>query len=56
MNKVNLTFEGPHVGEVGLPVDAFSHTLTGMQDAMRLMVRTPGRPPAKPGATAQLGT
>ena len=48
MNRLYLTFEGQHVGESGLPVDAFAHALTGMQDAMRLMVehlggRQPGR-------------
>ena len=52
MNRLFLTFEGPRVGEDGLPVDAFSQTLTGMQDAMRLMVEHvggrqpgPGQPP-----------
>ncbi len=34
MNRLYLTFEGQHVGESGLPVDAFAHALTGMQDAM----------------------
>ena len=52
MNRLYLTFEGPHVGEAGLPVDAFIHALTGMQDATRLMVELlggrqpgPGQPP-----------
>ena len=52
MNRLYLTFEGQHVGESGLPVDAFAHALTGMQDAMRLMVEHlggrqpgPGQPP-----------
>ena len=52
MNRLYLTFEGPHVGEAGLPVDAFIHALTGMQDATRLMVEHsggrqpgPGQPP-----------
>ena len=52
MNRLYLTFEGPDVGESGLPVDAFAHALTGMQDAMRLMVEHlggrqpgPGQPP-----------
>ena len=52
MNRLYLSFEGPHVSEVGLPVDAFTHALTGMQDAMRLMVEHlggrqpgPGQPP-----------
>ena len=52
MNRLYLTFEGPDVGESGLPVDAFTHALTGMQDAMRLMVEHlggrqpgPGQPP-----------
>ncbi len=52
MNRLFLTFEGPRVGEDGLPVDAFTQTLTGMQDAMRLMVEHlggrrpgPGQPP-----------
>lgn len=52
MNRLYLTFEGPSVGESGVPVDAFAHALTGMQDAMRLMVEHlggrqpgPGQPP-----------
>lgn len=52
MKKLYLTFEGPSVGESGLPVDAFAHALTGLQDAMRLMVEHlggrqsgPGQPP-----------
>ena len=52
MNKLFLTFEGPHIGESGLPVDAFAQALTGMQDAIRLMVEHlggrqpgPGQPP-----------
>ena len=52
MNRLFLTFEGPRVGEDGLPVDAFTQTLSGMQDAMLLMVEQlggrrpgPGQPP-----------
>jgi len=52
MNKLFLTFEGPHIGESGLPVNAFAQALTGMQDAMRIMVEHlggrkpgPGQPP-----------
>ncbi len=49
MNRLYLTFEGPHVGESGLPVDAFAHALTGMQDAMRLMVEHLGGRQPGPG-------
>lgn len=49
MNRLYLTFEGPHVGEDGLPVDAFAQTLTGMQDAMRLMVEQLGGRRPRPG-------
>ena len=49
MNRLYLTFEGPDIGESGLPVDAFAHALTGMQDAMRLMVEHLGGRPPGPG-------
>ena len=49
MNRLYLTLERPHVGEAGLPVDAFIHTLTGMQDAMRLMVEHSGGRQPGPG-------
>ena len=52
IDKLYLTFEGPHVSEGGLPVDGFIAALTGIQNAMRLMVEHlggrqpgPGQPP-----------
>ncbi len=57
MNRLYLTFEGPDIGESGLPVDALAHALTGMQDAMRLMVEhLGGRPPGPGQPPPPLGT
>ena len=55
MNRLYLTFEGPRVGESGLPVDGFAHALTGMQDAMRLMVEHLGGRQPGPGQPSPLG-
>ncbi len=55
MNKLFLTFEGPHIGESGLPVNAFAQALTCMQDAMRIMVEHLGGRKPGPGQPHPVG-
>ena len=48
-NQLLVTLDGPGIGESGVPVDEFTATLGGVQDALRLMVEHLGERKPGPG-------
>ena len=48
-NQLLVTLDGPGIGKSGVPVDEFTATLNGVQDAMRLMVEHLGDRQPGPG-------